>query len=129
MSPPQWRRVRLLRTVTPRWRGANTPCRARRGTYAAEHVQDEGARARKRGSARRRPELACIDAPRQIALSVGAIAMNSSTIIVAVNAQLLRGLKLQREKLSVQKLAPVQNETYYVTLEKTLLPFLAAHRG
>jgi P-type Cu2+ transporter len=33
----------------------------------------------------------------EIPMSVGPIAMNSSTIIVAVNAQLLRGLKLRRE--------------------------------
>ncbi len=32
-------------------------------------------------------------------MSVGAVAMNSSTIIVAINAQLLRRLKLQRETL------------------------------
>ena len=30
-------------------------------------------------------------------MSVGAIAMSASTIIVAANAQLLRGLNLQRE--------------------------------
>jgi cation transport ATPase len=30
-------------------------------------------------------------------MSVGAVAMSVSTIIVAVNAQLLRGLKLQRQ--------------------------------
>ena len=30
-------------------------------------------------------------------MSVGAVAMNSSTIIVAVNAQLLRRLRLQRD--------------------------------
>jgi Cu2+-exporting ATPase len=35
----------------------------------------------------------------EIPMSVGAVAMNSSTIIVAVNAQLLRRLKLQREAL------------------------------
>jgi cation transport ATPase len=33
----------------------------------------------------------------EIPMSVGAVAMNLSTIIVAVNAQLLRRLKLQRE--------------------------------
>src|SRR6267154_1554800 len=33
----------------------------------------------------------------ELPMSVGAVAMNSSTIIVAVNAQLLRRLKLQRE--------------------------------
>jgi Cu2+-exporting ATPase len=32
----------------------------------------------------------------ELPMSVGAIAMNLSTIIVAVNAQLLRGLKLGR---------------------------------
>jgi len=32
----------------------------------------------------------------ELPMSVGAVAMNSSTIIVAVNAQLLRRLKLQR---------------------------------
>jgi len=35
----------------------------------------------------------------ELPMSVGAVAMNSSTIIVAVNAQLLRRLKLQRETL------------------------------
>src|ERR1700747_1344726 len=35
----------------------------------------------------------------EIHMSVGAIAMNSSTIIVAINAQLLRRLRLQRETL------------------------------
>jgi Cu2+-exporting ATPase len=35
----------------------------------------------------------------ELPMSVGAVAMNSSTIIVAVNAQLLRRLKLQREGL------------------------------
>ncbi|MGC2740628.1 MAG: hypothetical protein WA274_22265, partial [Candidatus Acidiferrales bacterium] len=35
----------------------------------------------------------------EIPMSVGAIAMNSSTIIVAINAQLLRRLKLQRANL------------------------------
>jgi Cu2+-exporting ATPase len=43
----------------------------------------------------------------ELPMSVGAVAMNSSTIIVAVNAQLLRRLKLQRETLSVQNLASV----------------------
>jgi cation transport ATPase len=33
----------------------------------------------------------------ELPMSVGAVAMNSSTIIVAVNAQLLRRLKLQRD--------------------------------
>ena len=33
----------------------------------------------------------------ELPMSVGAVAMNSSTIIVAINAQLLRRLKLQRE--------------------------------
>ncbi len=33
----------------------------------------------------------------ELPMSVGAVAMNSSAIIVAVNAQLLRRLKLQRE--------------------------------
>jgi cation transport ATPase len=32
-------------------------------------------------------------------MSVGAIAMSLSTIIVAANAQLLRGLKLQQDAL------------------------------
>jgi Cu2+-exporting ATPase len=35
----------------------------------------------------------------ELPMSVGAVAMNTSTIIVAVNAQLLRRLKLQRETL------------------------------
>ena len=35
----------------------------------------------------------------ELPMSVGAVAMNLSTIIVAVNAQLLRRLKLQREVL------------------------------
>ena len=35
----------------------------------------------------------------ELPMSVGAVAMNSSTIIVAVNAQLLRRLKLQRQTL------------------------------
>jgi Cu2+-exporting ATPase len=35
----------------------------------------------------------------ELPMSIGAVAMNSSTIIVAVNAQLLRRLKLQRETL------------------------------
>jgi Cu2+-exporting ATPase len=33
-------------------------------------------------------------------MSVGAVAMSLSTIIVAANAQLLRGLKLQQDTLS-----------------------------
>ncbi len=36
----------------------------------------------------------------ELPMSIGAVAMNSSTIIVAVNAQLLRRLKLQRENRS-----------------------------
>jgi P-type Cu2+ transporter len=35
----------------------------------------------------------------ELPMSVGAVAMNSSTIIVAINAQLLRRLRLQRETL------------------------------
>jgi Cu2+-exporting ATPase len=35
----------------------------------------------------------------ELPMSVGAVAMNSSTIIVALNAQLLRRLRLQRETL------------------------------
>jgi P-type Cu2+ transporter len=35
----------------------------------------------------------------ELPMSVGAVAMNLSTIIVAVNAQLLRRLKLQRATL------------------------------
>jgi cation transport ATPase len=31
-------------------------------------------------------------------MSVGAVAMSASTIIVAANAQLLRGLKLRRQR-------------------------------
>ena len=37
-------------------------------TRAAEHLQDEGVRAHKQRTEPRRQELACIDAPRQIAL-------------------------------------------------------------
>ena len=35
-----------------------------------------------------------------LAMSVGAIAMNLSTVIVAVNTQLLRGAKLGRDPIS-----------------------------
>jgi len=37
-------------------------------------------------------------------MSVGAVAMSLSTIIVAANAQLLRRLKLQRETLELEDL-------------------------
>jgi Cu2+-exporting ATPase len=40
-------------------------------------------------------------------MAVGAIAMSASTIIVAANAQLLRGLRLRRQPISPQpRLAP-----------------------
>jgi hypothetical protein len=35
-------------------------------------------------------------------MSVGAIAMSASTIIVAANAQLLRGLRLRREPVGIE---------------------------
>ena len=35
-------------------------------------------------------------------MAVGAIAMSASTIIVAANAQLLRGLRLRRESIAVR---------------------------
>jgi cation transport ATPase len=41
-------------------------------------------------------------------MSVGAVAMSLSTIIVAANAQLLRRLKLQRETSPVVKSIPVK---------------------
>ena len=40
-------------------------------------------------------------------MAVGAIAMSASTIIVAANAQLLRGLRLRREPIAPEpRLAP-----------------------
>jgi cation transport ATPase len=40
-------------------------------------------------------------------MAVGAIAMSASTIIVAANAQLLRGLRLRRDPIDAdRKLAP-----------------------
>jgi hypothetical protein len=42
-------------------------------------------------------------APRgDLPMSVGAIAMSASTIIVAANAQHLRGLRLRREPISLE---------------------------
>jgi hypothetical protein len=40
-------------------------------------------------------------------MAVGAIAMSASTIVVAANAQLLRGLRLQRSPVPAQpRMAP-----------------------
>src|SRR5262249_14511742 len=49
-------------------RGSNMSFHSGRGTRAGELLQNEGVRARKRRTAPRRRELACIDALRQSAL-------------------------------------------------------------